>query len=74
MFKIPTCIYQTSIKWNTKIWPFVDTLSCQKAQKDLKKETLKWVTLFQETIVQNVPNEIVQETDFELYEWLHVYL
>lgn len=41
MFKIPTCIYQTSIKWNTKIWPFVDTLSCQKAQKDLIKETLK---------------------------------
>lgn len=46
MFKIPICLYQTSIKWNTKIWPFVDTLSCQKAQKDLKKETLKMSDTF----------------------------
>lgn len=46
MFKIPTCICQTSIKWNAKIWPFVDTLSCQKAQKDLIKETLKMSDTF----------------------------
>lgn len=34
------------MKWNTKIWPFVDTLYCQKAQKDLKKETLKMSDTF----------------------------